>query len=67
MKKHRLFFIIASIIFIAFYLFDHFAYEYYLRNFDVFFSNFYRFTVFSRPLILITLWYDHLYLVFKRK
>ena len=42
MKKHRLFFIIASIIFIAFYLFDHIAYEYYLRNFDVFFSNFYR-------------------------
>ena len=59
MKKHRLFFIIASIIFIAFYLFDHFAYEYYLRNFDV--------TVFSRPLILIALWCDHLYLVFKRK
>ena len=62
MKKHRLFFIIASIIFIAFYLFDHFAYEYY-----VFFSNFYRFTVFSRPLILIALWCDHLFLVFKRK
>ena len=40
MTKHRLFFIIASIIFIAFYLFDHIAYEYYLRNFDIFFSNF---------------------------
>ena len=47
MKIHRIFFIIASIILIVFYLFDHFAYEYYLRNFDVFFSNFYRFTVFS--------------------
>lgn len=66
-NKHRCFFVVASAVFIIFWLFDHYAYEYYLRNFNVFFSNFYRFTIFARPLILIALWCDHLYIVFKKR